>query len=78
LREASAAKDQAEGARDETLKTVEHLRGNIKLVLEMRYLTPSLLLEKYDRAREQSVRQKLEEFAVPDPNERKKWLESLK
>ncbi len=76
--EAKAAKVAAERARDETRNTVEHLRTNVKLLLEMDHLTPKLVLQSYDPVRVGRVRQKLEEFAVPNEKERKKWLESLK
>ena len=76
--EAKVAKVEAERARDETRNTVEHLRTNIKLVLEVDHLTPKLVLNSYDSVRVEKVRQKLEEFAVPNEKERKKWLESLK
>jgi hypothetical protein len=76
--EAKVAKVEAERARDEARNAVEHIRTNIKLVLEMEHLTPTLVLESYDPVRVGRVRQKLEEFAVPDEKERKKWLKSLK
>jgi hypothetical protein len=76
--EAKMAKVEAERARDETRNTAENLRTNIKLVLEMEHLTPAIVTEAYDPVRVGKVRQKLEEFAVPNEKERKKWLESLK
>jgi hypothetical protein len=78
FRLANVAKIEAEQARDETRKTVEHLRTNIKLLLEMEHLTPAIVLESYDPVKVGRVRQKLEEFAVPDEKERKNWLKSLK
>jgi hypothetical protein len=69
---------QAEQARDEAREGVDYLRSNVKLMLEMDRLTPKLVLESYDTAKVEKVRRKIEEFAVPDRNERKKWLESLK
>lgn len=77
--EAKIAKDEAERARDETQNTVDNLRGNIKLLLEKEYLTPTLVDEShYDPEKVRRVLQKLEEFAVPNENERKKWLKSFK
>ena len=76
--EAKVATVEAQRARDETRNTVEHLRTNIKLVLEMQYLTPSIVRSSYDPVKVGKVRQKLEEFAVPNEQEREKWLESLK
>jgi hypothetical protein len=76
--EAKVAKNEAELARDETRNAVELLRTNIKLLLEMERLTPKLVLESYDPVRVKRVRQKLEEFAVPNEKERKKWSGSLK
>ena len=75
---AREAKLSAEQASSEAQKAVANLRTNTKLLLEMDYLTPKLVLESYDPARVKGVRQKLEEFAVPDENERKMWLESLR
>ena len=75
---AEEAQGAAEQARDETRNTVENLRTNIKLLLEMEHLTPKLVLESYDPIKVGKVREKLEEFAVPDENERKAWLESLR
>ncbi len=76
--EAKIAKDKAERARDEAQNAVKHLRTNIKLMLEMEHLTPKVLLPTYDRSKARKVLQELEEFAVPNEKERKKWLESLK
>ena len=76
--EAKMAKVEAQRARDETRNTVEHLRSNIKLMIEMDHLTPKIVDESYDPVRVGKVRQKLEEFAVPNEKERKKWIESLK
>jgi hypothetical protein len=76
--ESKVAKEAAERARDETRNTVENLRTNIKLLLETEHLTPNLVAESYDPIRVGKVRQKLEEFAIPNEKERKKWLESLK
>ncbi len=78
LREATAASVKAEQARDEIQNTVEHLRANVKLLLEVDYLTPKLVTSAYDPVKVRKVHQKLEEFAVPDEKERKKWRESLK
>jgi type II secretory pathway pseudopilin PulG len=78
LRQAAAAREDVLRARDEIRNTVEHLRTNIKFMLEVDYLTPKLLVEKHDPVRVGKDRQKLEEFAVPNEKERKKWLESLK
>jgi len=76
-KKAIVAQAEAEQARDETRNTVEHLRANIKLMLEMEHLTPTITMI-FDSSRVEKVRQKLEEFAVPDEKERKEWLESLK
>jgi hypothetical protein len=76
--EAEVGKVEAERARDETRNTVEHLRTNIKLILEMERLTQGIVMESYDPVRVGRVREKLEEFAVPNEQERKKWLKSLK
>lgn len=76
--EAKVARVEAERARDETRNTVEHLRTNIKLLLEIEHLTSKIVWESYDPVRVGRVRQKLEEFAVPNEKERKKWIESLK
>lgn len=77
-KESNIAKVAAEQARDEARNTVEHLRSNVKLMLEMDQLTPKLVLESYDPIKVGKVRRKLEEFAVPNEKERKKWLESLR
>ena len=45
---------------------------------KLEHLTPKLVLESYDPIKVGKVREKLEEFAVPDENERKAWLESLR
>ena len=76
--ESNNAKVAAERARDEAKNGLEHLRSNVRLMLEMDQLTPKLVLESYDPAKAGKVRRKLEEFAVPDSKERKKWLDSFK
>lgn len=76
--ESNIAKGAAERARDEARNTVEHLRSNIKLMLEMEHLTPAIVTEAFDPVRVGKIRRKLEEFAVPNEKERKKWLESLR
>lgn len=75
--EAKTAKDEAERARDEAKNTVNHLRTNVRLFLEMEQLTPVIVDEKYNPEKVRKVRQKLEEFAVPNEGERTKWLKSL-
>lgn len=77
-RSAMDALSKAEQARDEARNTVELLRTNVKLSLEIDKLTPKLLIEEHDPARVEKVRRKLEEFAVPNEKEREKWLDSLK
>lgn len=76
--ESNKAKLAAERARDEARNSLENLRSNIKLLLEMDELTPKIVEESYDSVKAGKVRRKLEEFAVPDEKEREKWLKSLK
>jgi hypothetical protein len=76
--QAADASKEAKQARDESRDAVEHLRTNVKLLLEMDHLTPKLVLSPYDPVRVGRVRQKLEQFAVPDDEQRKIWLKSLK
>ena len=76
--DAQQANAEAKMARDEARDAVELLRTNIKLMLELEYLTPNILSESYDPVRAGRVRQPLEKFAVPNEKERKKWRESLK
>jgi len=76
--ETKAAQMEAERARDETRNNLESLRANTRLLLEMDHLTPKIVMKLSDYAKAEKVRKKLEEFAVPDVKERKKWLESLK
>jgi len=75
-KEAKVAKDEAGRARDEARSALELFRTSIKLMLEYDAASPSIALESADLGKAAKVRQKLEEFAVPDEKDRKKWLES--
>jgi hypothetical protein len=75
---AEEAKVTAEQARDETRKTVEQFRTNIKLLMEMEHLTDKLVTSESNTEEQQKVIKKLEEFAVPNEKERRDWLETLR
>ncbi len=78
ITDAKVAKIEVDRANVEIRNNKEELRNFTKLFLEMEALTPSILDESYDPVRAGKVRQKLEEFAIPDEKERKKWQKSLK
>jgi soluble cytochrome b562 len=74
---AEEASSTAEQARDETRKTVEQFRTNIKLLMEMEHLTDKLVTSQSNIEEQKKVIKKLEEFAVPNEKERRDWLETL-
>ena len=75
---AAAAKGAAEQARDEARRTLESLRTMVKLQLDKDAAEPKLLLTGADTVKAGRASEELEKFAVPDENERKRWLESRK
>jgi hypothetical protein len=75
---AEEATSTAEQARDETRKTFEQFRANIKLLLELEHLTTKLVTDHSNIEEKEKAVQKLEEFAVPNEKERRDWLETLR